>query len=77
MPPSPKASPMSKRDRSAINVRLTDEENAYIRLQASRLDMEVSVVVRKCLALGIPQLLFNNFVRRVDLEDVISGKNSQ
>jgi hypothetical protein len=68
---------MAKRDGPAINVRLTDKENAYIRLQATRLDMDVSVLVRKCLSLGIPQLLFNKFIRRVDLEDVINGNNSQ
>lgn len=33
---------MSKRDGPAINVRLTDEENAYIRLQATRPDMNVN-----------------------------------
>lgn len=53
------------------NARYTAEEEAYLRDVAVKLDFSNSQLVKKCLALGIPQLLGNPFLRRVELQDVM------
>lgn len=53
-----------------VTVRLTPEEDIWVRRHAATLGMDVAELVRKALALGVPQLMANPFVRRVCLDDV-------
>ena len=53
----------------SITVRLTPDEDIWLRRHAAALDMDVAEVIRKSLALGVPVLMSNSFVRRVALED--------
>jgi hypothetical protein len=72
----PASAKPEKRDRAAVSTRFTDTEEAWLRLQATRLDMDLAELIRKCLALGIPLLLSNEFVRRVELKDAIIQSSS-
>lgn len=62
---------MAKSDSSFGNTRFTEEEELWLRCVAAKLDMNNSQLIRKCLALGIPQLLGNQFLRRVELKDAM------
>lgn len=57
-----------KREQS-ITIRFSDEEAFTLRSRAGEWDMEVSEVIRACIALGLPVLTDVEFVRRVRLED--------
>ena len=61
---------MGRRDTvPQITVRVTPEEDAWLRTKATELGMSLAEVTRKCWSLGIPQLLGNEFLRRIDLDD--------
>ena len=62
---------MAKTDSGFGNARYTADEEKWLRQVADALDFSNSELVRKCLALGIPLLLHNEFVRRVELKDAM------
>ena len=57
-----------KRDEQ-ITLKLSSEEAQALRHWANRLDLDVSELVRKCIALGLPVLGSVPFARRVVLND--------
>lgn len=57
-----------KREQS-VTVRLSEDEAYRLRKLASQWDMEVSEIVRCCMAVALPILSDVDFVRRVRLED--------
>jgi hypothetical protein len=61
---------MSKRDEAQVTIRLTPEEDVWLRRHATKLRMDVSELVRKSLALAVPILMANSFVRKTSLDDV-------
>lgn len=63
----------AKRDQYSISLRLSQDEDVWIRAKAARLGMDISDWIRKCLALGAPVLDANPFCRRVQLEDAMNG----
>ncbi|MDR1659827.1 MAG: hypothetical protein LBR94_05740 [Desulfovibrio sp.] len=64
-----------KRDGNPIGVRLTPQEERWLRRQAASLDLDVAVVIRKALAIGVPVLLSSAYVCKVaDLKDVITNE---
>ena len=68
--PTKLAMALSKRDIvPAITVRLTPEENLWLRRHATVLGMDMTTLVRKSLALAVPQLMGIPFLRRVELDD--------
>ena len=62
---------MVRTDSGFGNTRYTEEEELWLRSVAAKLGISNSELVRKCLALGIPELLGNAFVRRVELKDAM------
>lgn len=64
---------MAKRDTGFGNARYTEEEEIFLRQCAALLGLDNSAMVRKALAIALPQLLGNPFCRRVELEDTIEG----
>lgn len=62
---------MAKSDSGFGNTRYTEAEELWLRSVAAKLELSNSELVRKCLALAIPQLLGNPFVRRVELKDAM------
>lgn len=57
-----------KREQS-VTIRLSSEEDLTLRRLAESWGMEVSDVIRACMAVGLPVLSDVDFVRRVRLED--------
>jgi hypothetical protein len=57
-------------DRPGITVRLTETEEAKVRLAAAKLEMEVSESFRRAWAIGISILLTNDYARRIEIKDV-------
>lgn len=68
---------MAKRDQYSISVRLSPEEDAWIRNKAAKLDLDISDWIRKCIAFGSPILDGNQFARRVELKDAILTDKTQ
>ncbi len=64
-----------KRDMALGNIRCSQEEDVWIRSEACAMGMDVSELVRKCLAIGIPRMRGNSFMRRVELQDAMSDKS--
>lgn len=63
-----------KRDQNWGNTKFTESELRFlINCQHAAGDMEASELVRKCLAIAIPQLIHNQFLRRVELEDIMDS----
>lgn len=60
---------MPPKRENSLTLRLTEEEDLRLRKLANSWDMEVSEVVRACLAIGLPVLADVGYVRRVRLED--------
>lgn len=60
---------MPPKRESSLTLRLSEEEDLRLRKFAAAWDMEVSEVVRACLAIGLPVLDDVKYVRRVRLED--------
>lgn len=58
----------AKREQS-LTIKLSDEESLTLRKMAAEWDMEVSAVLRACMAVALPVLRDVDFVRRVRLED--------
>lgn len=58
-----------KRDITSVTVRLTSAEDVWLRRHAATLEMDIAALIRKSLALAVPILMANSFVRRVDLDD--------
>ena len=68
---------MAKRDQYSISLRLSQEEDAWIRNKAKDLDMDISDWIRKCIAFGSPILDGNQFGRRVELKDAMQTDKKQ
>ncbi len=67
---------MPKRD-SIISVKFTDNESMTLRKLSYEMDMDVSELIRACIAIGLPAIQHVEFVRRVRLEDNKSFKKAQ
>ena len=60
----------SKRDLvPPISVRLTPEEDVWLRRHAAHLDMDLAELMRKSLAVAVPMFMGNPFLCRVELKD--------
>lgn len=59
------------RERS-ITVKFSEAEDLWLRQEACALNMDLTEVIRKCLTLGIPLLKSSDFIRRVQLQDVMN-----
>lgn len=69
---------MAKRDAGSIGMRLSQEEDFWIRQKAAALEMDISDWLRKCIALAAPILDSNELVRRVaELKDVMKADRKQ
>lgn len=66
-----------KRDQYAISLRLSQDEDAWIRAKAASLGIDISEWIRKCIAYGAPILDGNTFSRRVELQDAINAEKSR
>lgn len=66
-----------KRDQYSISLRLSQEEDAWVRAKAAKLEMDVSEWIRKCIAYGSPILDGNSFARRVELKDAMGSDRMQ
>lgn len=63
-----------KREENWGNTKFTKSELRFlINCQHAAGDMEASELVRKCLAIALPQLIHNQFLRRVELEDIMAS----
>lgn len=67
----------AKRDQNSISLRLSQEEDLWMRKKAFDLDMDVAEWLRKCIALGSPILDGNQFCRRVELDDAMRQGQKQ
>lgn len=59
---------MAKKDTS-LTIRFSESESKKLRAVAVELDMDVSAIVRACIALGLPILKEVPFTQRILLED--------
>lgn len=64
---------MSKRDTGFGHARYSEREERFLRDCSYVLDMDNSTMIRKCLAIALPQLIGNPFCRCVELDDAIGG----
>lgn len=60
---------MASRREQSLTIKLSDEESLTLRRMAAEWEMDVSAVLRACMAVGLPVLRDVDFVRRVRLED--------
>jgi hypothetical protein len=60
----------SKRDIvPQVSVRLTPEEDLWLRRHAMALDMDVSELMRKAMPYGVAVLMAIPFSRKIDIQD--------
>lgn len=67
----------AKRDQYSISLRLSQDEDVWMRGKAARLGLDISEWIRKCIALGSPVLDGNPFCRRVELDDAMRNDGAQ
>lgn len=60
-----------KRELAFGGVRCSDNEDRFLRDCAALLDMDSAQLTRKSLAIALPLLLGNRFIRRVELQDIM------
>lgn len=66
-----------KRDQYSLSIRLTQDEDAWMRQKAAKVGMDISDWVRRCVAIGSPVLDGNLFARRVELKDAMEADKGQ
>lgn len=65
----------SRRDLApCLSVRLTPEEDVWLRRNAAAMRLDLAEVVRKSLSLAVPQLRGNPFLRRVTMQDAMTDE---